>query len=290
MSAELLVGLGVLTAVAAAARSTWSPCGLSMLSSITPFGEHGRRHRYAVTATWYLVGAVAGGLTLGAAAAGMAAVLAAAGAGGTDAITFVATAAALLAAGVDAGVFGDRLPIVRRQVDDRWLDRYRPWFYGAGFGWQIGVGVATYVMTATVFLVVALAGLTARPWAALAVCGAFGLARGATVLLTARASTPARLRALHRRIDRAGPPVRLLAIAAALAVAGVGATELARANQAAALALGGAVAAVLAISTLVRSGVVVRRPEPAMPPAGSMAQAKGATPAAATAGVRRLDG
>ena len=46
---------------AAAARSTWSPCGLSMLSSITPFGEHGRRHRYAVTATWYLVGAVAGG-------------------------------------------------------------------------------------------------------------------------------------------------------------------------------------------------------------------------------------
>ena len=52
---DVIVGLGVaVTAVAAAARSTWSPCGLSMLSSITPFGEHGRRHRYAVTATWYL--------------------------------------------------------------------------------------------------------------------------------------------------------------------------------------------------------------------------------------------
>jgi hypothetical protein len=270
LSDGLLIGLGILTAVAAAARSTWSPCGLSMLSSITPFGEKGRRHHYAATATWYLIGAVLGGLTLGAAAAGLAALLAATGARGSDAVTFVATAAALLAAGIDAGVFGDRLPILRRQVDDGWLDRYRSWFYGAGFGWQIGVGVATYIMTAGVFLVVVLAAVTAEPWAALAVCGAFGLARGATVFLTAGAGTPARLRALHRRIDRAGPAVRLLVILTALVVAGAGLIELSRANAAATLALGGAVAAVLAVSVLFRRGLVGHgRVEAGAVPAGS---------------------
>ena len=41
----LLVVLAALTAVIAAARSTWSPCGLSMLSSITPLAEQGRGHR-----------------------------------------------------------------------------------------------------------------------------------------------------------------------------------------------------------------------------------------------------
>ncbi len=33
----LLFVLALVTAVIAAARSTWSPCGLSMLSTITPF-------------------------------------------------------------------------------------------------------------------------------------------------------------------------------------------------------------------------------------------------------------
>ena len=58
--------LALLVAVAAAVRSTWSPCGLSMLSTITPFGERAKGHRYAATSAWFVVGAVAGGLTLGA--------------------------------------------------------------------------------------------------------------------------------------------------------------------------------------------------------------------------------
>ena len=33
------------------------------------------------------------------------------------------------------------LPVHHRQVNERWLDQFRPWVYGAGFGWQIGDGV-----------------------------------------------------------------------------------------------------------------------------------------------------
>ena len=62
----LLVTLAAVVAVAAAIRSTWSPCGLSMLSTITPLGESGRRNRWAVTATWFVGGATLGGATLGA--------------------------------------------------------------------------------------------------------------------------------------------------------------------------------------------------------------------------------
>jgi hypothetical protein len=203
----LLLLLCGLVAVIGAARSTYSPCGLSMLSSITPFGERSRRHRYHVTATWFVVGAAVGGATLGAAAAGLAAAV---GAVGPPRATVAGVGAFLALAGatVDGGCFGEVLPLIRRQVDDGWLAKYRPWFYGAGFGWQIGVGFATYVMTTAVGLVVLLAALTGSPAAAFGACLVFGLARGLTVFLTAGTSSPAQLRLLHARLDRAAVAVR----------------------------------------------------------------------------------
>ena len=71
-----LTVLALLVAAAAAIRSTWSPCGLSMLSTITPFSERGRGHRYAATCAWFIVGATVGGLALGALSAGLAALVA----------------------------------------------------------------------------------------------------------------------------------------------------------------------------------------------------------------------
>ena len=207
--------VGIVVAVAAAGRSTWSPCGLSMLSTITPFGERARRHRYGATATWFLAGSVAGGATLGGAAAGLAAVVRLmAVPGQRPAWLAVGAAVALGGAAVDAGLFGPILPVIRRQVDDGWLARYRPWVYGAGFGWQIGVGFATYLMTAGVAVVVALGALSGSPGVALALGLVFGAARGSTVFLTAGASSPASLRALHGRIDRLGPAVRRAAAGA----------------------------------------------------------------------------
>jgi hypothetical protein len=198
--------LAAVVAVGAAARSTWSPCGLSMLSTITPVSERGRGHRYRTTAAWFVLGATVGGATLGAVMAVMAAAV--------GSLSFSPAVLGLLAAGTafvaaasDAGVGGMRLPIHRRQVNERWLDRYRPWVYGAGFGWQIGMGVATYITTAAVYVMVVLAALTGRPLVALAVGTAFGLLRGLAVLLTRRLTSPSALRAFHRRFTDRGPAV-----------------------------------------------------------------------------------
>ena len=47
-SRVLIAVLAGVVAVAAAIRSTWSPCGQSMLSTITPLGEAGRGNRFGV--------------------------------------------------------------------------------------------------------------------------------------------------------------------------------------------------------------------------------------------------
>ncbi len=192
--------------VAAAVRSTWSPCGLSMLSTITPFGERAKGHRYAVTVTWFVLGAVVGGLSLGAVAALGAAGLRATGAP-SGAWTAVALAVTLVTLASETGAAGMRLPVHHRQVNERWLDAYRPWVYGAGFGWQIGCGLATYITTAAVYLTVALGALTGSPAAAVALGGLFGLVRGVAVMLTAGVQTPGALLEFHRRFAAAGPAV-----------------------------------------------------------------------------------
>ena len=73
----LVIVLASVVAVAAAIRSTWSPCGLSMLSTITPLGEQARRYRWAGSAAWFIAGAVLGGATLALGAAVLAAGVAA---------------------------------------------------------------------------------------------------------------------------------------------------------------------------------------------------------------------
>ncbi len=142
----LLVFVAGLVALAAAVRSTWSPCGLSMLSTITPLSERAKGHSYRATASWFVAGATAGGLTLGGVAALCAAGVRALGPSPLG-LGVLAAGAASVAALSDLAVFGLSLPIHRRQVNERWLDHFRPWVYGAGFGWQIGVGLATYITT-----------------------------------------------------------------------------------------------------------------------------------------------
>jgi hypothetical protein len=196
----------VVVAIAAAVRSTWSPCGLSMLSTITPLSEGAKGHSYRTTAGWFIIGAVAGGATLGGAMALLAMgmrVLALTPA----ALGLLALGGALVAAASDAGIGGWHLPIHRRQVNERWLDRYRAWVYGAGFGWQIGAGLATYITTAAVYLMVVLCALTARPLVALSVGCAFGLLRGCAVLLTRGLRSGDQLLGFHRRFTAAGPAV-----------------------------------------------------------------------------------
>ncbi len=207
----------VAIAVVAAFRSTWSPCGVSMLSSITPLSEVGRGHRYWATVSWFLVGSILGGLTLGVLAALGA--LAVAGLGlSASASAGVVLVAGLVTLASDLGLGGFRLPANPRQVERTWLDRYRPWIYGLGFGWQLGVGVATYVMSASVYLMVVVAAATGEPWLALAVVTLFGLLRGLAVLPAANVRTPADLGRLHRRIERFRPTSRVVALAGQIGV------------------------------------------------------------------------
>ena len=91
MSAAV-VGLGVVVAVIAAIRSIWSPCGLSMLSTITPVAEAGRGHSFRSTSTWFVIGSVAGGLTLGTLMAGIAMLVAGLGTTPGQALWIVALA------------------------------------------------------------------------------------------------------------------------------------------------------------------------------------------------------
>jgi hypothetical protein len=198
----VLVGVSIV----AAARSTWSPCGLSMLSIITPVSERAKGNSYRVTSVWFVIGASVGGACLGAVMALLA--------GGLRALHvspatlgLLALAASLVAAVSDVGAIGVRLPYHRRQVNERWLDQYRAWVYGAGFGWQIGSGMATYITSAAVYLMILLGAATASPWTALLVGTAFGLLRGLAVLLTHGVGSPAELRDFHRRFAALGPVV-----------------------------------------------------------------------------------
>ena len=207
----------VVLAVASGVRGVWSPCGLSMLSTITPMGERGRGNAYSTTARWYVAGAVAGGLCLGAVAALLSLVVGVHG----DARLVLIALAALVAAASDARVAGFALPTHRRQVNERWLDQYRPWVYGGGFGWQIGTGLATYITTAAVYLLVVVVALGGEPRLALAGGALFGATRGVAVLLTRRVRTADDLRLVHVRVQDAGPALHdvVLAVEVTLAVA-----------------------------------------------------------------------
>ena len=168
-----------------------------MLTSITPLGERGRGNRWAVTTTAYAVGCALGGATTGLLLGGLGALLP------PLPVLLVAGAACLLAAGADLAP--GRLTVGRRQVDERWLGRYRGWVYGVGFGYQLGLAVVTVVSSAATFAVLAVALLTQSPLAGALVGLVFGAARALPALLVRRVDSPQRLRQLGHDVERHGP-------------------------------------------------------------------------------------
>ena len=198
-----------------------------MMATITPLGERGRNNRWWRTVSALTAGSVAGGWALGLASGTVGrAVAAVAFSGGTlaDGPTAVLAAGALVAGGA-VELAGWRLPTVRRQVDEDWLPRYRGWVYGAGFGVQLGVGLATTVTTAAVYGLVALAALAGATGAmavAQALGAVFGLARALPVLAGARMHDPDRLRRRLRRVAGAATASRIAA-GSSLCLLGVGA-------------------------------------------------------------------
>ena len=192
-----------------------------MLASIHPLGERARGRRWGITVSSFIAGAGAAGATAGG-------LLGLAGATVRDhaglplgLVVAIVVAAGVAGIALDLGVAGLRLPTVHRQVNEDWLNRYRGGVYGFGFGFQLGLGVATIVTTATVYLTFVLAFLAGSAWAGLAIGAAFGLVRGASLLVAAGVETPRELSALHRRLQRWAPLSRRLTVATQLAVVAV---------------------------------------------------------------------
>lgn len=190
-----------------------------MLSSITPLGERGRGNRWGTTVAWFVAGSTLGGSVLGAALGlvgeGLERVVPAQGR------LVVIAVLAVAAVAVDAARRPGLLPGWRRQVDERWMDEYRAWVYGLGWGAQLGAGVLTIVSSASTYLVAALAALLGSFPAALALAATFGLTRGLTLLTARRLTTPA---ALHRFHTSLQPHRRTATAAVVLAESLVAAT------------------------------------------------------------------
>ena len=191
-----------------------------MLASIHPLGERARDRRWGVTVGAYVLGSTLAAAVLGAALGGVGALLAL----GPGLTASLVVAAGGLALAADLGAFG--LPTVHRQVDKDWLDRYRGWVVGLGFGAQLGLGVVTIVNTAAVYLSLALALLTGSVAGGAVVGTTFGLVRALLILGVAGVRRPDQLRAALRRMQgwrslsqRAGIAVQAVVLAAAGAVA-----------------------------------------------------------------------
>jgi hypothetical protein len=188
-----------------------------MLASITPLGERARRSNWTTTASFYLAGSVLAGAALGALMGLLGSVVFSGVAVGVR----LAVVGAALAVGMAWELARGAVPGPRRQVNERWLDEYRGWVYGLGFGAQLGAGVTTIVVSSAVYAVWLAALASARPLTGVVIGACAGALRGATVLASARAVTPQRLVALHQRLARLQRPVRAVGLAAQLALAAV---------------------------------------------------------------------
>ena len=180
-----------------------------MLTSITPLGERGRGHRYAVTLSAYVLGCLLGGATTGAVLGLLGSLL--------PTLPVLLLGAVVCLAAAVADLRGVR--IGRRQVDEDWLSRYRGWVYGVGFGYQLGLGVVTVVTSAATVAVLVLALLTQSLLGGLAVGLVFGGARAVPALLLRRAHSHAQLRAVAAGLERRAP-LAARTTAAALAAGG----------------------------------------------------------------------
>ncbi len=183
-----------------------------MLSSITPLGERGRGQRWWLTVSAYIVGSTLGGATVGVlfGTIGMAiqAIL------GTPALYALSAAVALIGLVSDWRWDEPLLPSLHRQVNEDWLDSFRGWVYGIGFGFQLGVAVVTIIVSGAVHLMLAAAALTASPLLGAVVGAVFGLARGLPVLAMTGVDQTSALVRRHRQMQNLYPVARRAAIAA----------------------------------------------------------------------------
>lgn len=174
-----------------------------MLTSIHPLGERARHNRWGLTVGAFVVAAIGSGAVLGV-------MLGWAGSLLPGETWRRPVAAGVVAAAGIADLLRVRPPGPRRQVNEDWIGTYRGWVYGGGFGAQLGVGFATYVVTWGVWAMFALMILVGDPLGGALIGAAFGLGRSVFPLAAGRIDRPSRLTEFSRRMaDLAGPVARV---------------------------------------------------------------------------------
>src|SRR5690606_41215018 len=115
---------------------------------------------------------------------------------------------------------GIRAPGPARQVNERWIGNLRGTVYGFGFGAQLGAGVATFVVTWGVWVVLAAELLSGSLLDGAIIGTVFGLGRAVAPLAAGWIDRPSRLSQFHGALARLARPVHL-ATGATLAVTGI---------------------------------------------------------------------
>jgi hypothetical protein len=179
-----------------------------MLGSITPLGERARNSRWALAAGFYTAGSVAAGALLGSAMGALGEAIRHAALLRPTGAMLLLGAAAGAGVALDSGAFRRGVPSIRRQVNEDWLHRYRPWVYGLAFGFQLGLGVVTIVAISATYVLFLAALLTASAAQGAIIGGVFGLVRALPLLSVAGAERPADLGRVDAALRRWDMPSR----------------------------------------------------------------------------------
>lgn len=176
-----------------------------MLASITPLGERGRGRNWNTTIAFYVVGSVLGGATRGTVLGSLGALVPSDIRPSPTTVALVLATLLVLAAAIEAGWLPMRIPSLARQVNEDWLDHYRGWVIGFGFGYQLGLAVVVYITTASLWVVFIAEFLTFSPIGGLALGALFGLIRSIPIFATRRVRSPQELRRAHSTMHQLAP-------------------------------------------------------------------------------------
>jgi cytochrome c biogenesis protein CcdA len=185
-----------------------------MLSSIHPLGERARGNRWALTVGAFTVGAASGGALVG----GLLGFAGSAMAVRDEVALIVIGGMALVAGGLD--LLGVRAPGPSRQVNERWIGNLRGTVYGFGFGSQLGAGIATFVVTWGVWVVLVAELLSGSPVSGAIIGAVFGVGRAIAPLAAGWIDRPSRLTRFNGALARLARPVHLVA-GSATAILGI---------------------------------------------------------------------
>jgi cytochrome c biogenesis protein CcdA len=185
-----------------------------MLSSIHPLGERARGNRWALTMGAFTLGAASGGALAG----GLLGFAGSALAIRDEIALIVIGGMALVAGGLD--LLGVRAPGPSRQVNERWIGNLRGTVYGFGFGSQLGAGIATFVVTWGVWVVLAAELLSGSAVSGAIIGAVFGVGRAIAPLAAGWIDRPSRLTRFNGALARLARPVHLMA-GAATAILGI---------------------------------------------------------------------